>query len=261
MRMRRLVKQKRGQFIVIAALMIAIMIVSIGAIMYGAVTYFKYERWEEYLAIIDNVKLGSHRVVEISLASYTNFTLDNETLKNNLDQWRSNITKAYPGFGLILTYSNATGSHYAYGVNINYSFGLANYWYNETSFSAANATFTLNITSVGLTGYEFTASAFLRMRILDANWSSSEETLSIYLTVEREGLIPVTNLKQSNFQLEVADYGSVDFTLTQYFNVVYGSFIYEIRCDPIFPQPSSVEVTAVDARNIKVIANSTVTEG
>ncbi|MDH5437300.1 MAG: hypothetical protein OEX76_00175 [Candidatus Bathyarchaeota archaeon] len=256
--MGRLVKQKQGQFIVIAALMISIMIVSIGAIMYGAVTYFRYERWEEYLAIIDNVKLGSHRLVEMSLASHT-LTLDNATLKNNLDQWRSNITKAYPGFGLNLAYSNASGSQYVYDVNINYSCGLARYWYNETSFSVANVTFTLDITSVGLSGYEFTAIAFLRMRILDVAWSSSDKDLSIYLTVEREGLTPVTNLKKSNFQVEVAGYDSVDFTVTQYYSGTYDSFIYEIRCDSILAQPSSVEVTAVDARNIKVIANSTVT--
>ena len=256
MRMGKLVKQKRGQFIVIAALMISIMIVSIGAIMYGAVTYFRYERWEEYLAIIDNVKLGSHRVVEMSLASYT-LTLDNATLKNNLDQWRSNIAKAYPGFGLILTYSNASGSHYVYGVNITYSFGLASYWYNETSFSAANATFSLNITSVGLSGYEFTAFAFLRMRILECSFS--DNALVTRLTVEREGLTPVTNLKKSNFQVEVAGYDSVNFTLTQYYSGIYDSFIYEIHCDSIPAQPSSVEVAAVDGRNIKVIANSTVT--
>ena len=235
--------------------MISIMIVSIGAIMYGAVTYFKYERWEEYLAIIDNVKLGSHRVVEISLANYTSnytSTLNNETLKNNLDQWRSNIAKAYPGFGLILTYSNASGSQYVYGENITYSFGLAHYWRNKTSFSAANATFTLNITSVGLTGYEFTAVAFLRMRIL--NWTVIDDALEIYLTVEREDLTPVTNLKSSNFNVT----GFESFTLTQYYHKEYG-FIYKIRCDPIPAPPSSVEVTAVDARNIKVIANSTVT--
>jgi len=258
MRMRRLGKQERGQFIVIAALMVAIMIVSIGAIMYGAVTYFKYERWEEYLAIIDNVKLGSQRVVEMSLASYT-LTSNNETLKNNLDQWRCNITKAYPGFGVILTYSNASGSHYAYGVNMKYSSGLASYWYNRTSFSAANATFTLNITSVGLTGYEFNAFAFLRTRILDVVWSSRDKALTIRLTVEREGLTPITNLKKSNFQVNVAGYASANFSLARYYNVTYGFFLYEIELQSISREPQGVTVTVVDTRGVKVIAGSGVT--
>jgi len=237
MRMRRLVEQKRGQFIVIAALMIAIMIVSIGAIMYGAVTYFRYERWEEYLAIVDNVKLGSSRVVEMSLAGYT-LTLDDETLKNNLDQWRSNVTKAYPGFGLTLTYSDAT---------------LSYYWSNKTSFSAANASFNLDIASVGLTGYGFTASASLRVVILEY---AIDKDLKIYLTVEKEDLTPVTNLKKGNFQVNVTGYGSVDFSVARYYDVEYGFFLYEISCPSVSSQPESVTVTVVDKRGVKVIASS-----
>lgn len=240
MRMRRLVKQKRGQFIVIAALMVAIMMVSIGAIMYGAVTYFRYERWEEYLAIIDNVRLGSSRVVEMSLASYT-VTLNNETLKNNLDQWQSNVTKAYPGFGLALTYSNAT---------------LASNWYNNTSFSAANATFKLNITSVGLTGYEFTAPIFLRVKIFNATYDDNGE-LSIYLTVSKEELAPITNLKKGNFLILINGVNPTDFTLTYYYDVEkYQSFIYKIYCQNV-TDPSIVSVTITDFRSITVIANTT----
>ncbi len=98
----RIMKQKRGQFIIIAALIVAIMMVSISITMYGAITYFKHERWEEYLAIIDNIKLGSYRVVEISLANYTS-TLNNETLRYNLNQWANDVKRAYAGFGVILS--------------------------------------------------------------------------------------------------------------------------------------------------------------
>jgi len=239
--MRRLIKQKRGQFIVIAAMMVAIMIVSIGAVMYGAVTYFKYERWEEYLAIVDNVKSASSRLVEMSLANYT-LTLNDKTLKNNLDQWRNNITKAYYGFGVILTYSNAT---------------LARHWNDTTSFSGGNATFILNITSVGLVGYEFTALAFLRVSILDVVWSTSTKDLIVRLTVEEEGLTPLTNLGKSNFQVEISGYDFPDFTLDRYYSATH--FLYEIRCASISKQPEGVAVTVVDNRCVKAVANSGVT--
>jgi len=100
----RIVKQRRGQFIIIAALLVAIMMVSVSTIMYSAVTYYRHERWEEYLSIIDNVKLGSQRVVEISLADYTNTTpLNNETLRDNLNQWVVDVKRAYVGFGVVLS--------------------------------------------------------------------------------------------------------------------------------------------------------------
>lgn len=94
----RIVKKKRGQFIIIAALLMATMMISVGTIMYGAVTYYRHERWEEYLAIIDNVRIGSNRVVEISLANYTS-TIDGDVLQSNLFRWQNDVKKAYAGFG------------------------------------------------------------------------------------------------------------------------------------------------------------------
>ena len=84
----KIVKHKKGQFIIFATLIIAIMIISIGTIMYSTVTYFKHERWQEYLMVIDNVELGSRRVVELSLANYTMLNgTNNQTLVNNLNNW------------------------------------------------------------------------------------------------------------------------------------------------------------------------------
>ena len=59
----RLGREKKGQFIIIAALMMAIMIISISSIIYSSVTYFKHERWEEYVVLVDSVKTGTSRVV------------------------------------------------------------------------------------------------------------------------------------------------------------------------------------------------------
>ena len=241
----RIVKQKQGQFIIIAALLIAIMMVSASTIMYGAVTYYRHERWEEYLAIIDNVELGSRRVVEISLADYTwNNCTDDTILKDNLNRWVNDTKKAYAGFGVIVSYYDDELSD-------------DDDWYENESFSAANATFTIDITSVGLRGYKFTAPVFLRMKILDAIWDGSEQKLAVSLTVDKEDLTPVTNLERDNLSILVDDEPK-DFTLVLYYSETYDSFIYEIQCS-IEDQPSIVSVTVHDTRGIKVIANSTVT--
>jgi len=61
--MRKLIKNKKGQFIIIAFLMIAMMIISIGALMHRAVTYYKHEPWQEYLTLIGSIELNSRRLV------------------------------------------------------------------------------------------------------------------------------------------------------------------------------------------------------
>ncbi len=253
----RIVKKKRGQFIIIAALLMATMMISVGTIMYGAVTYYRHERWEEYLAIIDNVRIGSNRVVEISLANYTS-TIDGDVLQSNLFRWQNDVKKAYAGFGVILMYSLAEDQHDAYGLEISYEKGLALDWFKEEAFSSANATFYVNMTSVGLSGYTFSSPKFLRIKILETIWDNQDEKLTISLKVDKEDSTPITNLEKSSFSVLIDDVEPDDFTLSRFYSEAYNAFIYEIECDAQPPQPSLVSMTTVDIRGIKVVANSTV---
>jgi len=254
----RLVKEKKGQFIIIAALMMAIMIISISSITYSSVTYFKHERWEEYVVLVDSIKTGTSRVMEISLANYTR-TLNSMVLNNNLGNWSNDAKRAYPGFGVILTYTPRQGSEQVYGLRINYNKGLNYSWYQKTAFSAANTSLSLSLASVGLTGYNFISSAFLKETILDAKWKQTDKILYIYVSVEKEDLNPVTNLKRENFSLQI-DGPSRDFAFSRYFSSTYNRFIYELRRDQVTSKPFLVTVTATDPRGIQVSACSTVTQ-
>ena len=243
------VRCKKGQFIVLAALIVAIMIISIGTIMYGTVTYFKHERWQEYLMIIDNVELGSQRVVEASLANYTSTFNDTQILTENLDRWQTNLTKAYLGFGVALTYSDATIGNGTKNVTSQID--------NTMYFSSANATFGTDITSVGLTGYKFAASAFLGV-IVNATYDSND--LVIFVAVEKENSIPVANLNKNSFFINNESLASLNSTLTHFYQVDNDvlRIIYRI-VTPKDPGLSNVLVAIVDDRGIKVIVNSSVT--
>jgi len=219
-------------------MMIALMIVSIGAIMYRAGTYYRQEQWEEYITIVEHVRLGTIRLAEISLANYT-ASGNNSTLKDNLDQWQNDLRKAYPGYGVILTYNLADGT------NINYSQGLASHWNETVSYSAASATFDLNITSVGLEGYKFMATAFLNLTILNVDALSSVITLA----VKGEDGMPIKDLKKGNFQVDGLNITSV----TSSYDPTY-FLVYIIKCDGSIPE--SVPVAVRDQRGIIVIAKS-----
>ena len=225
--------------------MIALMIISIGAIMYSAGTYYRYEQWEEYITLVEHVKLSTIRLIQISLANYT-APGNNSTLKANLDQWQNDLKKAYPGYGVILTYDLANGSYQAYNTKINYTLGLARRWNENASFSAANATFTLNIASIGLTGYEFTTAPFLNLTLINIDNAAKEITV----TVKAEDGTPITNLKEDNFQVSNLTITGV----TPHYDPKE-LLKYIIKCDGIIQAPVTVRVW--DQRGIKVIAKNT----
>jgi len=261
----RLVRNKQGQFIIIAALLIAIMIISAGAVMFSAVTYFTHERWEEYVVVIDGVEEGTARVLEVSLANYT-LTGNSNILKTNLDSWRQDVKKAYSGFGTILNYSLATGSYSVYGMSLNYVLGLNRTWNQPISYSAANATVSLNITSVGLTGYRFSSTVFLKMNITDALWykgqGNNNGQIGIRVVMYKEGNAFITNLQTGNFVLfQIGSPGvNKTFSFYRYYEETLSAFVYELRYEHSSKnKPASVIATVgvVDARGIKVTGKAT----
>lgn len=249
---------ERGQFIVIAALMISILVVSIGAIMYGAVTYFRHERWEEYLAVIDAVKTNSHRMVEISLANYT-LTGNQAVLKSNLEKWQRDLLETYAGLRIGLASNLTNGTQDIYGMTVQYNMSLAKDWNKQVSFSAANVTFDLNLTSIGLYGYKFITPVFLKMNIIDALYFESSNEVGVRLIVQREDLIPINDLQAANFIEFQVDGENKTFTFNHYFDIeTLNAFVYELRYNSQ-TQPSSITTTvsALDSRGIKVEGNAT----
>jgi hypothetical protein len=233
---------KKGQFVIIAALLIAVMIISTGALMHTAVTYYKHEPWEEYLTLIGNIELNSRQLVELSLANYTNSNpKDLSILEDNLGKWQTNLTAIYPSRGVYLNYTLANQAYNVNGMTINYESGLSYVWEKKESLSAANVTFALNIASIRLTGYKFTVTTLVRLKIL-----SPPAGNVINVTVTLEDGMPITDLKENNFQVDNTDVVSVSSTYDPTYQIVY-----TIRCaDPI----STATVKVWDQRGIQVIA-------
>lgn len=254
--MKKSVKEKRGQFVIIAVLMIAIMIISIGALMHRAVTYYRHEPWEEYLALMGNIELNTKRLVELSLANYSS-TLDQGILKSNLEKWSADVSKIHIGRGVNLNYSLASGSYNIYGTLIYYNFGLNHSWWKPTSFTAANATFTLDISSIGLRGYKFTAKTSLKIMnvsklVLTTFKNPTRYVYKINVTVTDEYNNPITSLNRENFVIGGLNYTS--YSVSRLYDDKY-RVIYKIECE--VPQPSKeiqMIITVYDQRGIKVIS-------
>jgi hypothetical protein len=255
----RLARERKGQFIIIAAMLLSIMIVSVSTVIYGTVTYYRQERWEEYVTIVDSIKTASSNLLQIGLANYTQ-TSNSEVLKNYFNQWIRDVRSAYPGYGVDVDYALANGIRSAYGIvpPLNYSLGLARKGNQSMSYVASNATVSINIASVGLTGYNFSSHVFLKMSIRDAAWyyQESKRYVIMNVTVVREGLEPVVSLKAGNFAVKLSGTPQ-PFTVKHYYGFKYNCFVYEIRVSSIMSLPLSIEIKLRDSRGIETVSYTT----
>ncbi len=225
------IREKRGQFVIIAVMLTSIMIISIGALMHGAITYYKHEPWEEYSALIGDIEINSRRAVELSLASYTNSIQDESILDVNLQKWKNDLTEIYPSSGICLTPDLSGG-------------GIENLvWNMSTSTSKASAKFTLDITSIGLKGYNFGIVTSLSLTIINiANINSTRNEMIVL--VESETGMPVPDLKKENFKIENATILSISPAYS-----ASDTFAYRI----IYNGPLSPHVEVWDQRGIRVV--------
>jgi len=229
--MKRLISQENGQFVIIAVLMIAMMIISIVPLMHRTVTYYKHEPWEEYLALIGSIELNSERLVTLSLANYTQ-TLNQNILIKNLENWQIDVMKIYPGRGVSLLYETVY---------------LNRNWEKQQSFSVANVTFTLDIESIGLRGYKFTTMKLINLTIIEV------DNADIMVTVKDEDKEPITDLGKENF--EVVDPSNNATITIESVALHYDEneqLVYTLTCDSTVPIPVIVKVWSVE--NIYVVA-------
>ncbi len=209
-------RETRGQFIIIAVLLTAIMIVSIGALMHTAVTYYKHEPWEEYATLIGDIEVNSAKLVELSLASYTSGG-SSSILNENLGKWENNLTVIYPSSGIIL---KATNSYMAAG----------------SLSSSASADFSLDIRSIGLKGYKFSASSSLTVQIV-----SSDPTLKEITVLVKSESGPIPSLTTNNFKIN----GTTPLAVKPFYHATY-VLVYTIYYQGTIPATLDV----VDQRGI-----------
>ncbi|MCW4031400.1 MAG: hypothetical protein NWE80_03450 [Candidatus Bathyarchaeota archaeon] len=225
------IKEKKGQFIIIAVMFTAIMIVSIGALMHGAITYYKHEPWEEYSALIGDVEINSRRVVEFSLANYTNSTQEESILAINLQKWKKDLKEIYPSSGISLTPDLSGG-------------GIESLvWNMPKSTSKASAKFTLDITSIGLEGYNFSIVTSLSLTIRNIT-NINSTTNEMIAVVESETGMPVTDLTKGNFRIE-------NSTIVYVSPAYSSSNTFEYRI--VYDGPLSPHVEVWDQRGIRVV--------
>lgn len=219
----------QGQFVIIAALIIALMIISLTVVMFGTVTYYRHESWEEYISIVDNIKTSSKQLLQIELANFTknfyeNGQVDRSSLYNTHEKFAADLRRAFPGYGLDVKLVD--GSTLVKDRNI-YDF-IQCYWNHNESLSAIYAEMWLNSSKFGLYNYNTSILLYLYTRVDNMSISCkstydkknnittiSKFVVNINVTVLREDDIPIVDLEDAtHFQIKV-DSTFPNWTITE----------------------------------------------
>jgi hypothetical protein len=257
-------KGKRGQFILIAILLVAVMMISIMVGMYGTVTYYRYESWEEYIGMVENVKTCSQQILRKGLADFTkNFyergIVDKNSTSAILDQWTTDLREALPGYGLDLNFDKGSrlltiGSYSRSVDDI-----IKCYWNYPEGLSSIYAEIRLNISEQGLYGYETEDLLYLHAKA-DISYKdlSLPQITNLNVTVDREGAengLPVVDLTKANFNALRFNSTLGDWTFVNVTNALQtnaGTYMLTFANPIEAPYHKWLQITVKDTRGIYV---------
>ena len=256
---------KRGQFVIIAALMVVIMIVSIAVVMYSTVSYYRYESWEEYMGSVDNVMAGTKEVLVFTLANYTKNMYEKGVANKSvvgdmLIRWATDLYKAFPSYGLNVTFSEAI--MWAYNRPI-YNF-IKCYWYRPEGLSGVCAEVKIDSLKFGFYGYNTSVLYCLYAKV-DISYieRNPDFVRNINVTVLKENRQPVVDLTAANFEVLMFDPDLGDWKTVILVNRTYsndkavasnGTYTLEFADPSSIPKPyyKWLIITVHDDRGIYV---------
>jgi hypothetical protein len=231
----------RGQFSIIAALLVSIVLVSTVIITYSMILSNSIQVQPQVLTAIDETNFAIKQLLGFSVGYYGSViqvTGDNSFA--NQSTW--NYTTS--GLGYV------ANTHAAWGAG----FSLTNltihtYWFNGTSCSTGYLAVTYNLTKLGIYGMQYAPSCGLTVQII--NTTTTNQTT---LTVTQDQNQPVTDLMGQNFMFFKYINSTWQLNCPSINPVAYANGTYQIQ-PPAGIDISSYVVQVEDQRGIIVVAS------
>ena len=178
----------KGQFSIIAALLVAVVLIASVVTTYSAIRYNKIEGQPQILSAIDETNLALKQLLGFTVGYYGsvmqvtgNSTYAYSLATKYLDSGLQNVADIRPEWG---TSFNVT------------SLSMGTNWFTNASYSQGTLNITYGLTGLGISGIAYSASCRL-----DAQISPSTSANQIYLTVTKDENEPVVGLSTSNLQV------------------------------------------------------------
>jgi hypothetical protein len=234
----------KGQFSIIAALLVAVVLIASVVTTYSTIRYGAVESQPQILSAVDETNLALKQILGFTVGYYgsvlqvTGNSSYAQTLATNyLDSGLENVADIRPEWGASF---NVT------------SLSLGTNWFTNESYSQGNLNITYDLTGLGIYGIAYSTSCRLDVQI--APFSSSNQ---VCITVVKDENEPVVGLSASSFKFYLYQYSNLTWAMTTPLDepVSSSNGTYIIDAPPeINPQSFAIQVQ--DSRGITVAASS-----
>jgi hypothetical protein len=197
-----LLHDRKGQFSIIAALLVAAVLISAVVITYSSIRYSTVDDQPQILSSIDETNLGLKEILGFTVGYYGsvlkvtgNMTYAQQLAQNYLKSGLNNMGDVQPEWGAVFNLQN---------LQLNAS------WFSTNSYSQGSLVVNYNLTGLGIYGASYNASARLNVQILNSTSASQAQ-----LVILRDGGEPLINLGKSNLQFYRYDYNASTWNLVE----------------------------------------------
>ncbi len=185
-----LARRRRGQFLIITSLLMAIILASVIAYVYNSQTFYLHFRYEPINEIIESVTADFKRALAYILANAThtylnesngpnarhNFTIGRLYAYEFLSKWKIYTIYAYKNIGLQVDFEIPNKTIVLHDRIRNITNLVKCYWYYPESLSMAYAMLKLNITKYSFYGWKANITVGLRAWIIESSFKSDRDS-------------------------------------------------------------------------------------
>ena len=234
----------KGQFSIIAALLVAVILISTVIITYSTIRNSTIQGQPQLLSAIDETNFAIKQILGFTVGYY------GSVLKVTGDSaYAKNLATNYLHSGLV----NIANMHPEWGTSFNVSsIDMRTYWFTNTSYSTGNLAVNYSLTGLGMYGITYETSCRLSVKVEET--ISGNQTELIVTKDEGESLI---NLGKQNFKFYRYEYASSTWELispsTEPVAFANGTYLIDI---PSGVDPYSYVIQVEDPRGIIVVASS-----
>ena len=233
----------KGQFSIIAALLVAVVLVAAVMTTYSAIRYSPIEEQPQILSSIDETNLGLKEILGFTVGYYGsvlkvtgNVTYAQQLATNYLRSGLTNMGDVQPEWGAVFDLKNLT---------------LSASWFSNNSYSQGSLTVNYNLTGLGIYGASYKTSTRLELQIQKSATINQAE-----LVILRDEAQPLINLGKNNLKLYQYDYTASNWNLTSPTKIASyanGTYILDL---PSGVTSNAYVIEVSDNRGLMVLASS-----
>jgi len=233
----------KGQFSIIAALLVAIVLIAAVMTTYSAIRYSPLQEQPQILSAIDETNLALKQILGFTVGYYGsvlkvtgNTSYARELAANYTRSGLSNIADIRPEWGMSFDVTTLK---------------LSANWFTNTSYSQGTIEVTYNLTGLGISGISYKTSSRL-----DVQTSNSNSTTQAQLTILKDETEPLINLGRNNLKFYRYVYEDSTWELAEPTDITAyanGTYILDL---PSGVDGDSYVIQVEDSRGIIVTASS-----